>query len=198
MSKLSLQRTVGLALELEAVIGNADHVGSPMPFANEARAGFDLGPWRRQGLVRGLCRLPAARSGSLRDGFALVVTDLHRRSLRVLPETLCPCGRSRPARYLLVSSGRRRAAQLPSLGRARRVWARRRVYESVIMARDEESTTLARQDDAARPTQPTAEFGVAANLRSRRRGKERSQSVRHRAKPLRCCASHSLHWIFAR
>ena len=27
------QRTVGLALELEAVIGNADRVGSPMPFA---------------------------------------------------------------------------------------------------------------------------------------------------------------------
>ena len=54
----------------------------------------------------------------------------------------------------------------------------------VIMARDEELATLARQDDAARPTQPTAEFGVAANLRSRRRGKERSQSVQHRAKPL--------------
>ena len=38
------QRSVGLALELEAVVGDADSVGSPVPFANEARAGFDLGP----------------------------------------------------------------------------------------------------------------------------------------------------------
>jgi len=42
------QRTVGLTLELEADVGDADRVGSPMPFANEARAGFDLGPWRRR------------------------------------------------------------------------------------------------------------------------------------------------------
>ena len=33
------QRTVGLALELEAVIGNADRVGSPMPFAWLVRSG---------------------------------------------------------------------------------------------------------------------------------------------------------------
>ena len=58
MSKLSLQRTVGLALELEAVIGNADHVGSPMQFANEARAGFDLGPWRRQAWFEGFVAFP--------------------------------------------------------------------------------------------------------------------------------------------
>jgi hypothetical protein len=38
------QRTVGLALELEAVGDKADRVGSPMPFANETRAGFILGP----------------------------------------------------------------------------------------------------------------------------------------------------------
>ncbi len=37
-----------LALELEADVGNTDRVGSPMPFANESRAGFDLGPWRRR------------------------------------------------------------------------------------------------------------------------------------------------------
>ena len=42
------QRSVGLALEFEADVGDADRVGSPMPFANEARAGFDLGSWRRR------------------------------------------------------------------------------------------------------------------------------------------------------
>jgi len=42
------QRTVGLALELEAVVDDADRVGSPMPFANEARAGFELWPRRRR------------------------------------------------------------------------------------------------------------------------------------------------------
>ena len=42
------QRTVGLALELKAVVDDADRMGSPMPFANEARAGFDLWPRRRR------------------------------------------------------------------------------------------------------------------------------------------------------
>src|SRR5271157_2799848 len=42
------QGSVELTLELEAVLGDADRVGSPMPFSNETRAGFDLGPWRRR------------------------------------------------------------------------------------------------------------------------------------------------------
>jgi len=38
------QRPIGLALKLEAIVGDADRVGSPVPFPNEARAGFDPGP----------------------------------------------------------------------------------------------------------------------------------------------------------
>ncbi len=42
------QRPIGLALKLEAIVGDANRVGSPAPFPNEARAGFDPGPWRRR------------------------------------------------------------------------------------------------------------------------------------------------------